>query len=535
MISSYPHIDLIIINAKIYDPIKGLLPQTALAISNSKIVYLGDQLDVRSFIKSGPDLIDAKGKLLLPAFSDSHTHFLGFVRRQSELNLENCHSLQEALHVIKKKIEQTEPGGWITGGGWNYNRWPAGERPTRQHLDNLSTRHYIALDSKDWHVCWANSLVLKLANFSLEKPYPGATQLALHPDTGKFTGILEENARMTVFNLIPKWDYTHLRKNYLKTIAKYHQLGFSAIHSVETNDDFKIYQEAYRRQELGLKTFWYMPHQNLLHSENLKGQYGSPEFPLQVAGIKIFVDGTFGSQTAELLENYEGLSHAGVEAMDTETLDLVIKRSVNQKLSCAVHAIGDGAVRKTLWILAKHQRLSKKYGLRHRIEHAQLIQPQDISLFSKNNVYASVQPLHLAGDIPIIGRYLGKRARLSYAFGSLHRSGAELIFGSDIPIEHYNPWHAIYSAMERRYNLDPQEESFFPEECLDLSTCLIAYTVSPAKVVGRGDHFGRIMVGMEADLTILDRDIFNISAEDLKGTESLLTIINGKIVYDRLS
>jgi len=525
----------IIVNAKLYDPILGILPETAIAISGSKIEYLGDDRAAHSLSQSGVDLIDAKGRLLLPAFTDSHTHFLGFVRRQNEINLENCQSLQEALHLIAKEIGQTEPGKWVTGGGWNYNNWPDGERPTRHHLDNLSTRHFIALDSKDWHSCWVNTAVLNLANISPDKPYPGATQLALHPETGEFTGILEENVRMIVINLIPKWDYARLRKIFLKTVENYHHMGFSAIHSVETNDDFKIYQEAYRLRELGLKIFWYMPHQRLSQADNLINQQDSPDMLLQVAGVKIFVDGTFGSQTAELLENYQGLSHSGVEAMDSETLDQVVKRAVDQKLSCAIHAIGDGAVRKTLQVLAKHHKRSQKFGLRHRIEHAQLIQPQDIPKFFEHHIYASVQPLHLAGDIPIIGKYLGERARLTYPFGSLHRNGVELIFGSDVPIENYNPWHAIYSAMERRYNLDPQQESFVPEERLDLSTCLKAYTVNPAKAVGLGNRFGRIAVGMDADLTLLDRDIFKVSVEDLKETESLMTLVNGEIIYDRIS
>jgi predicted amidohydrolase YtcJ len=304
---------------------------------------------------------------------------------------------------------------------------------------------------------------------------------------------------------------------------------------VETDDDYKIYQEAIKRQELGLKTFWYMPHKSLTHAESLISQAGLSRKMFQVAGVKIFVDGTFGSQTAELLENYEGLSHAGVEAMDTETLNEIVLQAVERKLSCAIHAIGDGAVKKSLQVLAKHGKFSKKIGLRHRIEHVQLIQPQDIPLFSKHQIFASVQPIHLAGDIPIIKKYLGKRARLTYPFGSLHRNGADLIFGSDIPIEDYNPWHAIYSAMERRYNLDPQNESFFPEERLDLATCLRAYTVNPAKAVGMQDSFGRISVGMCADLTLLDRDIFEVSVEDLKDTKSLLTLVNGRIVYDGLS
>ena len=256
---SDPPIDLIIINAILYDPVEGILPERAMAISGSQIVYLGDERGARSHLQSGTQLIDAKGLMLLPAFTDSHTHFLGFVRKQSEVNLEKCLSLQEALHVIEKKLEQTKEGEWITGGGWNYNNWPDIERPTRQHLDKLSTHHFIALDSKDWHSCWVNTPVLKLADISLDKPHPGAVQLALHPETGEFTGILEENARMIVFNLIPKSDYNHLRKDYLKATGKYHCMGFSAIHSVETLADFNIYQEALKQGELGLKTFWYMP------------------------------------------------------------------------------------------------------------------------------------------------------------------------------------------------------------------------------------------------------------------------------------
>ena len=506
-----------------------------MAISASKIAYLGDDKSALSLSQSITELIDAKGRLLLPAFTDSHTHFFGFVRRQSEVNLEKCLSLQEALQIIKKKIEQTEPGEWVTGGGWNYNNWPEGERPTRHLLDKLSTRHFIALDSKDWHSCWVNTPVLKLADIGLDRPYPGAIQLALHPETGKFTGILEENTRMTVFNLIPQRDYTHLRKDYLKTVGEYHRLGYSAIHSVETSADFNLFREAYNRRELGLKTFWYMPHTDLPSADGLKIHSSSADSILQVAGVKIFVDGAFGSQTAELLENYEGLTHAGIEAMDAETLNEAVKQAVDQKLPCAIHAIGDGAVRKTLQVLARYQKKSQKLDLRHRIEHAQLIQPQDIPLFSLYHVYASLQPLHLAADIPIIKKYLGKRARFTYPFGSLHRSGAELIFGSDIPIENFNPWYAVYSAMERRFNLDPEEETFFPDERLDLATCLRAYTVNSAKVVGMGGRFGRIAVGMDADLTLLDRDIFKISAEDLKETESVLTLINGDIVYDGIS
>jgi len=525
-------IDLVIVNARLYDPIDGALPQTALAISNSQIYAIGSNRKIESLCGPRTNRIDAKGLWLLPAFSDSHTHFLGYVRRQSEVNLESCLSLPEALQVLKERVEKTPPGEWICGGGWNHNQWPDSERPTRQHLDEISERHFIALDSKDWHTCWVNTPVLKLANISLEKPYPGAIQLALHPQTGEFTGILEENARMTVFKLIPKWDYPRLRKNYLQTVKNFHRLGFSAIHSVETLNEYRIFQEARNKEELSLRTFWYMPHTLLPDAGNLLSEQNTNDRYLRVAGVKIFVDGAFGSQTAELLENYEGLSHAGVEELDEESLDQIVTQSVAAHLSCAIHAIGDRAIRKSLRVLARNFDTSQRNALRHRIEHAQLIQPEDLPLFSHYQIYPSVQPLHLAYDIPVIRKYLSKRARFSYPFASLYKNGAKLIFGSDIPIEDFNPWHAIYTAMERRYRLEPAQEIFYPEERLNLSTCLQAYTVNSAEVVGMGSAYGRMKPEQYADLFLADRDIFRIEAQNLKDTQSLLTLVDGKIVYN---
>ncbi|UCF64748.1 MAG: amidohydrolase, partial [bacterium] len=511
-------IDLVIVNARLYDPIEGALPQTALAISNSRIYATGSNREIKAIREPDTNWIDARGYWLLPAFTDSHTHFLGYVRRQSEVSLESCRSLPEALQVLKDKVEKTPPGEWICGGGWNHNQWPDSERPTRHHLDEISEQHFIALDSKDWHTCWVNTPVLKLADISLEKPYPGATQLALHPKTGKFTGILEENARLTVLNLIPKWDYPRLRKVYLQTVQNFHRLGFSGIHSVETLDEYRLYQEARHRNELNLRIFWYMPHDLLPDAEKFVSDQDPDDDYLRIAGVKIFVDGAFGSQTAELLENYDGLSHAGVEALDEESLDRIVTRSIAARLSCAVHAIGDRAIRKTLRIFGRNLNASQQNNLRHRIEHAQLIQPDDLPLFSRYRIYPSVQPLHLAYDIPVIRKYLSKRAQFTYPFASLQKNGAKLIFGSDIPIEDFNPWHAIYTAMERRHRLEPEQEIFYPEEKLDLFTCLQAYTVNAAEAVGMERIYGQIKPGQRADFFLADRDIFEVEAENLKDT-----------------
>jgi len=525
-------IDLIFFNAKLYDPVEGFIPQTALAILNGKIYAIGSDQDIQSLKRPKTTVIDAKGHWLLPAFTDAHTHFVGYVRRQSEVNLETCRTLKEALRLIKNKVEQTPVGEWICGGGWNHNLWPDADRPTRHQLDEISEQHFIALDSKDWHSCWVNTPVLKRANIALDRPYSGATQLALHPRTGRFTGVLEENARLIVFDLIPRWNYIRLRENFLKTVQNYYRLGFSAIHSMETLAEYQIFREARDKSELGLRVFWYMPDALLSDAEKFRAQQQPADIWLNLAGVKIFVDGAFGSQTAELLDNYDGLSHAGVETLDEDSLNQIVSQCVDARLPCAVHAIGDRAIRKTLRVLAKNIDASQRHVLRHRIEHAQLIQPDDLALFSKYQIYASVQPLHLAHDIPIIHKYLSTRAHYTYPFASLHKSGTKLIFGSDIPIEDFNPWHAIYSAMERRYRLEPTQASFHSEQRLDLNTCLQAYTVNAAAVVGMDTQYGRVQPGRLADLFLADREIFGIEAESLKNTQSLLTLVDGRIVYN---
>jgi len=535
MNSPFPPIDLIIYNARIFDPLEGYIQPTALATASGRIIAIGSDQQILSLQTDSSQIIDARERLLLPAFTDSHTHYWKYVQRQMELNLENCHSLQETLSRIRKKVKELPAGSWITGGGWDYNRWPSGEFPHREHLDDISTRHFIALDSKDWHTCWVNTPVLKRLGVALDKPYPGAKQLALHPVTREFTGLLEEQVRLAVFDLLPKWDYARLQSSYPEILKKFYRFGITTVHSVETPEEFRISQEARIQDELGMRIFWYFPYQLLDQAKAMAIGQGIGDDFLRICGVKMFVDGAFGSQSAELLENYDQLGHAGTEVMTESELRDVVEAAVANRLSCAIHAIGDRAVQKTLRVLGQFHAQSKQFGLRHRIEHAQLIQPQDIPLFKKYKVYASVQPIHLAHDIPVIRKYLSTRAQLTYPFGNLKKQGATLLFGSDIPVEEFNPFLAIYTAMERKYLFQSEESPFFPEHALDLLTCLQAYTINPAEAVGMDHYLGRIRQGMLADFFLCNQNIFEIPAEQIKQTHSILTVIGGKIVYQDLN
>ncbi|NIV14503.1 MAG: amidohydrolase family protein, partial [Aliifodinibius sp.] len=235
---------------------------------------------------------------------------------------------------------------------------------------------------------------------------------------------------------------------------------------------------------MGVRVFWYLPVSLLSTIEELNIHSGFGNSFLKNCGVKLFADGALGSQTAEMLENYEGLNRSGISVLSQEELNEIIGRSVSQELSCAIHAIGDKANRKVLATFGKFYHESQGAGLRHRIEHAQLLHPDDISKFQKYNITASVQPIHLAADVPIIEKYWGERGRFAYAFGSIANSGGRLIFGSDTPIESFDPWKSIYTALQRKYLMNPKESSFYPEEKIAIDQAIKAYTLDSAWVVG---------------------------------------------------
>ncbi len=521
--------DFIVYHARIYRPGKGFHSATALLVYRNRILLMGTDQEMLSYRCPNTHTVNAAGHLILPAFMDSHTHFLGYARRKLELDLSHTNSVEQALDQIRQRVQQTPPGEWIVGGGWDVNRWHLSHFPHRQLLDAISSDHFIALESKDWHTFWVNSRVLQHLGIHRSSPEPdgGVIQRDAH---GEPTGILQENATLPVRAAIPFPGWETLFPAFLEAQRELHQLGMGSIHSMETPDEFAFYQRLLREQKMQMRVFWYAPVQNLTDLERLKisAPFGTNQ--LQLSGIKIFSDGSLGSHTAWLLEPYTGTAHRGVPVVQEEELAKLIERAILRHLNCAVHAIGDAANRMVLRVFARFARESRQRGLRHRIEHAQLIHPDDFPFFGKSGVIASVQPIHLPGDIKLIQSYWVGRERFAYAFRSLLEGGARLIFGSDTPIYPFNPWHSIYVALERRAP-DAATEPFFPNEKLDLSTTLQAYTRQSALAVGMENQLGDLQPGMLADFFIPDRDITAVSPQEISDTRSLFTVVNGKIVW----
>ena len=522
-----PDPQLVIYNCKIYNQ---SAKETALVISDDKIVSMGADTEILSLADTQTRKVNGQGQWVLPALIDSHAHVVGYATRKLQIDLSDCESINEALRKVKIEVESSPKEFWITGGGWDKNRWGLTDFPNKHQLDEISTQHFIALDSKDWHSLWVNSPVIEKCGINNSSESIKGGEI-VRDVNGVPTGIFQENARSLIFGNMPPPPLEKLKPALLKTFSEFHRFGITAAHSMETPVDFSTYQELYFENNLGLRIFWYLPVKFLSNAEELKVQSGFGNSFLKICGVKLFADGALGSQSAEMLENYQGLNHAGIGVLSQDELHELVGRCVFQKLPCAIHAIGDKANRKVLNTFGEFYSESQTAGLRHRIEHAQLLSADDISKFQKYNITASVQPIHLAADIQMVEKYWGERGRFAYPFASIAGSGARLIFGSDTPIESFDPWKGIYTALQRKYLVDPKENSFYPEERIATNQAIQAYTSDSAWAVGEENNLGSIEIGKQADLIMIDQDIFSEPSEVILETKVLLTIVAGKVVH----
>jgi len=499
----------------------------ALVAENGIITHVGDLPAQRA----GFTHIDLGGCHVYPGFIDSHVHFMEFAKRQIEVDLEGVSSLTEALELVRVASRQRGPGEWILGGGWNKNRWGSGDFPTRWMLDSVAPDNPVALFSKDGHALWVNSYAMKVSGVTRDTPIPLGGDVERDNETLELTGIFKETACRLITDRIqaPSEDLTWVIE---KGIAAAHARGVVGIHNCEGEQTLRAFQSLRaKRGELGLRVVAHIPVEALESAISLGISSGFGDAFLKIGSVKVFADGSLGSQTADMLEPYEGReTYKGIAVTDADDLERIIKRAARAGFSVAVHAIGDRANRNVLDALASARSETGKQ-LRHRIEHAQLVHPGDIPRFGELEVIASVQPTHCPSDREIAERHWGARSRYAYAFKSLLRAGARLTLGSDAPVEALDPILTIYSAVNRK--LPDQDEPWYPNERLTQAEAVWAHTFGPAYASGDEHLAGTLAVGKRADMTVLTQDILTCPSEEIINCTVYMTVVNGKIMYSR--
>jgi len=469
---------------------------------------------------ASPERVDLGGRCVLPGFSDAHVHFPTWALAQRELRLEDTASLDEALARVADAVGSVEPGRWLRGRGWRSGDWSPEVEPTRQALDAITGETPAALMARDYHSLWLNSAGLAQADGDLQVE-GGVVE---RDERGEPTGVLREESAWQFrdrYLLAPDDEFVEAMREGLKIVAA---RGVTAVHD---KDGWlgapRLWQRLAEDSALTLRVWQSLPHEQVGRLEELGFRSGIGDDLLRIGYLKVFMDGTLGSQTARLLDG------SGVKITGREELAEIVRTAARAGWPVAVHAIGDLANREALDALEETREEWAPLGLRQRIEHAQLLAEEDIPRFGELGVAASVQFSHAPSDRDIADRIWAEMTDRAYAYRSLVDSGALLANGSDAPIEELDPLAGIRAGAMR--TLD-EREAWHPEQAVTVEEALEATILAPAWLAHDERRRGKLLPGYLADLVVLDRDPLAIPPEELPSIHVVATMLGGRWIHN---
>lgn len=534
--------DILIVHAKIYTVDEKKPWAQSLAIRKGKIVAVGSDDEVARFRGIGTKMIDAGGKLVLPAFTDSHVHMSDGGFSLIQVHLEDAKDVRDIENRLRTYGNQHRDDKWILGRGWNYAMFAPETLPNKRILDQLFPAVPVFLECYDGHSYWTNSKALALAGIRNTTPNPQNGEIVRDPATGEATGALKESAGDLVAKVIPRPTHIEDLNAFRGAIKWANQNGIARVHSA--GGDFQhldVLEELRGDKQLSVRlhvAYKLAPPE--LRPEDIAAiETARKKFRdewIDINSVKFFLDGVVESHTAAFLEPYTDVpSTKGALFWDPEKYKSAVVELDKRGLQIYTHAIGDYAVRTALdaYELAEQKNHSK--GHRNRVEHIETISTIDIPRFAKLNVIASMQPLHSDPDedtLNVWARNIGPdRASRAWLWKSIAEYGAHYTFGSDWPIVTLNPWEGIQTAVTRQTVDGKPPDGFVPSQKLTVRQAVEGYTIEAAYAGHREKSEGSLETGKLADVIIIDRNIFEIDPHTIHQTKVVVTIVGGKIVY----
>jgi predicted amidohydrolase YtcJ len=529
---------LIIHNAKIHTLDVSHPIVSAIAIDLGKVIAVGSDDDLLDSTTSAVRL-NADGHAIIPGLVDAHIHLYEYAQALQKVDCETP-TLQECLRRVAERVITTPPGEWILGHGWNQNRWHEGYGNAVM-LDEIAPQNPVYLTHKSLHSGWANSMAVHIAGIHSDTPDPSGGRIGRLPN-GEPDGILFESACELLDAAIPPPGVDQVVKALQVAIQQLWQMGLTGVHDFDLRNCFLALQQLHQEGKLYLRVLKGIHQEDLAHAIELGLSSGFGDDMLRIGPLKLFADGALGPQTAAMLEPYvDDPQNLGMLNMNEQELILIGRLAVENGISMAVHAIGDLANRTVLNAYAQIRDYeyslptANQQHLRHRIEHVQVIHPDDLLKFATNNIIASMQPIHATSDMHMADRYWGRRAAYAYAWKSILEHHIPLIFGSDAPVESPNPFLGIHAAItRRRADGSPSPQGWYPEQRLNIEEAIHAYTIEPAYAASMEDRAGKLSPGYLADLLILDQDPYSCAREEILNIHPLATMVAGNWVYSRL-
>lgn len=507
----------------------------ALAIGQGKILSIGTTKEI---IKSFPDaeVVDLKGKTVMPGIIESHGHLLALGKGFLELNVEGIKTPQEIVQKVKNRVNEIPPGQWIVGWGWDEGAW-AKNYPTNIELNKVSPENPVYLRGLHGFACWVNEKALEIAGITKDTPNPPNGEIIKDVKTGKPTGILTNKAQKLLTRHIPPMTFDQIEKALQLAIDECLKNGLTTVHEAWTTTEMlEAFRSLKKKDELRARIYIMLDwrDENLIEPYFVKGPEIDPDHMLTIRCIKIFVDGALGSRGAALLEPYsDAPDEIGFIQTSEEALLKLTARAMKSGLQVTVHAIGDRANRITLDAVRRAMdEVPSAQDHRLRVEHAQVVALEDIPKFAPLGIVLSMQPPHCTSDMPWAETRVGaERIKGAYAWRSFLNTGVHLTLNSDFPGETLNPFFGMYTAMIRQTPNGIPEGGWYPEQCLSREDVLRAYTVEAAYSGFEENIKGKLLPGMLADFIVLSDDILTIPVQEFLSLQVERTFVGGELVY----
>jgi predicted amidohydrolase YtcJ len=530
--------DLILKNGRFWTVDPAHPNAEAVAVHKGRILGIGSWGQVKHLTDQKTQFIDLEGAFVLPGFTDSHTHFLEGGLSLSSIDLRNVRSKEEFVKKIKKEADELGKGKWITGGRWDHQQFDSKQLPKKEWIDGITPENPVCVSRKDMHMVLANSLALKLAGISKYTSDPEGGEIMKDPKTGEPTGVLTDAAVDLVLIKIPEPGSEEEIRAAKKAIEFAHKKGVTSVHEMGPIHNLEVYEELYKRQELDLRICLYPPISIIDHWPESQLKRKEKKNFYKMGGLKGFVDGSLGSSTALFFESYtDNADKKGLLASDMfpeGKMEERIQKADKEGLQVAVHAIGNKANHIILNIFENVMKLGQKRDRRWRIEHAQHLIFEDIVRMGELEVLASVQPYHLIDDGQWAEERIGSsRIRYSYPYRSLLENKVKLVFGSDWTVAPLDPLSGIFSAVTRSTLDEKNTQGWVPEEKISVLEALKGCTINPAFAEFSENIKGSLKKGKLADMVVLNKNLLKLDPFEIRDTQILMTLFNGRIVYKK--
>ena len=523
-------------NGKVYTVDARSSVAEAVVIENGRILFVGSTPEARTaWSDSRTKMVNLEGKLMLPGFIDNHTHFADGGMYLSGIDLRGAKSTTEFKSILKKYAD-SHKGEWISSGNWDHESWEVKDLPTKEMIDNLTKDSPVFIDRFDGHMALANSKALTLAGITKDTKSPDGGEIVRDPKTGEPTGVLKDAAMSLIYSIIPALTPEQKIKYVQRALQEARENGITSVQDITFQPDLIAFQTLEKEDKLTCRFYTRLPINSYQNLVNAGIQVGFGSNKIKLGSLKAYADGSLGSSTALMFKPYEQNPNTKGLASDIIINGNLTKWATDadkNHLQLSIHAIGDSANYLMLKLFENITKTNPKWDRRFRIEHAQHVRFEDIPLFAKLGVIASVQPYHCIDDGVWAAKRIGTRIDYTHPYKSFLDAGIKLCMGSDWSVAPLNAILGIYAAVTRQTVDGANPMGWIPKQKIGIADAIKGYTINNAYAAFEEKEKGSIEPGKLADMVVLSDDILTIKPEKIQSVRVLMTIFDGKIVYEK--